>query len=231
MRFSLLIENFLQFLVFALSVAVITEAALAPVNIIATPALAKISEESVDSAPKYSFAYDVQDALTGDSKTHVENRDGDVVRGQYSLNEPDGTRRIVDYTADSVNGFNAVVRRAPLVAVANTAVAAEPLIVKPVAQPLIAKSIAAPLLARAAPIRAEVGQKQTAKLEDFDTVSVEAAPADASNSVAAEPVPALSQPAVVPVTKTAQIIQASYVGSPVFTTYSRLATPLTFALV
>jgi Insect cuticle protein len=33
------------------------------------------------------------------------------VKGQYSLVEADGTRRIVDYTADSVHGFNAVVSK------------------------------------------------------------------------------------------------------------------------
>lgn len=32
------------------------------------------------------------------------------------MNDPDGTRRTVDYTADPVNGFNAVVRKEPLVA-------------------------------------------------------------------------------------------------------------------
>jgi len=34
-----------------------------------------------------------------------------VVQGAYSLIEADGTRRIVEYTADPVHGFNAVVRR------------------------------------------------------------------------------------------------------------------------
>lgn len=43
-----------------------------------------------------------------------ETRSGDVVQGRYSLVEPDGTRRVVDYTADPVNGFNAVVSREPL---------------------------------------------------------------------------------------------------------------------
>lgn len=38
-------------------------------------------------------------------------RVGDVVKGQYSLAEPDGTIRIVKYTADKHNGFNAVVTR------------------------------------------------------------------------------------------------------------------------
>lgn len=38
-------------------------------------------------------------------------RDGDVVKGQYSLVEPDGSVRVVDYVADPVNGFNAVVSK------------------------------------------------------------------------------------------------------------------------
>ncbi|PNF23312.1 hypothetical protein B7P43_G17093 [Cryptotermes secundus] len=64
--------------------------------------------------PQYSFAYKVQDALTGDSKGHQESRNGDYVQGVYYLVEPDGTRRIVEYTAAHVNGFNAVVRREPV---------------------------------------------------------------------------------------------------------------------
>lgn len=32
-------------------------------------------------------------------------------RSQYSLIEPDGSRRTVDYTADPINGFNAVVSK------------------------------------------------------------------------------------------------------------------------
>lgn len=35
--------------------------------------------------------------------------------GSYSVVEPDGTVRTVIYTADSINGFNAVVQRGPLV--------------------------------------------------------------------------------------------------------------------
>ncbi|KAJ8709167.1 hypothetical protein PYW07_008993 [Mythimna separata] len=70
----------------------------------------------VDPLPQYSYGYDVQDALTGDYKGHQEHRNGDLVTGSYSVVDPDGTRRIVDYTADPLNGFNAVVRREPLVA-------------------------------------------------------------------------------------------------------------------
>ncbi|CAD7084142.1 unnamed protein product [Hermetia illucens] len=79
----------------------------------AAPVLAKAVDE-YDPHPQYNFAYDVQDALTGDSKSQSESRDGDVVRGQYSLIDADGHQRIVDYTADPVNGFNAVVQRNPL---------------------------------------------------------------------------------------------------------------------
>jgi len=61
--------------------------------------------------PSYTFAYQVQDQITGDSKSQQETRQGDVVKGQYSLIEPDGTRRTVDYTADPTNGFNAYVQK------------------------------------------------------------------------------------------------------------------------
>ncbi|CAK9796394.1 Larval cuticle protein A3A [Anthophora quadrimaculata] len=67
-----------------------------------------------DPHPQYTYAYDVQDSLTGDSKSQQESRDGDVVSGSYSFIEADGTRRIVEYTADPVNGFNAVVHREPV---------------------------------------------------------------------------------------------------------------------
>ncbi|CAH2054521.1 unnamed protein product, partial [Iphiclides podalirius] len=76
--------------------------------------VAKVAVEEYDAHPQYSFAYDVQDGLTGDSKSQHESRDGDVVQGSYSVVDPDGTKRTVDYTADPHNGFNAVVRKEPL---------------------------------------------------------------------------------------------------------------------
>ncbi|PNF41981.1 hypothetical protein B7P43_G13676 [Cryptotermes secundus] len=59
--------------------------------------------------PKYEFKYGVNDQHTGDIKEQSEQRDGDVVKGQYSLVEPDGTTRTVKYTSDKHNGFNAEV--------------------------------------------------------------------------------------------------------------------------
>lgn len=65
----------------------------------------------------------VNDPLTGDNKHQKEERDGDVVRGEYSLVEPDGNVRrgmsnnifiinnaifvlSVQYYADWQSGFN-----------------------------------------------------------------------------------------------------------------------------
>ncbi|XP_053677476.1 adult-specific cuticular protein ACP-20-like [Anopheles nili] len=60
--------------------------------------------------PKYKFEYGVKDYHTGDHKSQWEIRDGDVVKGEYTLDEPDGSTRIVKYHADSKNGFEAVVK-------------------------------------------------------------------------------------------------------------------------
>ncbi|XP_067013075.2 cuticle protein 21-like [Anabrus simplex] len=92
-----------------------------PVAYAAAPAVAKVAapvavDTDYDPNPSYSYSYDIQDALTGDSKGQQESRQGDVVQGSYSLVEPDGTRRTVEYHADPVNGFNAVVHREPAVA-------------------------------------------------------------------------------------------------------------------
>lgn len=61
--------------------------------------------------PKYQYNYGVADGVTGDQKSQHEVRDGGVVKGSYSVVEPDGSVRVVDYAADDVNGFNAVVKR------------------------------------------------------------------------------------------------------------------------
>uniref|UniRef100_A0AAG5CV24 Larval cuticle protein A3A n=1 Tax=Anopheles atroparvus TaxID=41427 RepID=A0AAG5CV24_ANOAO len=84
---------------------------------------APVQAEFTDAYPQYQYAYNVQDTLTGDSKTQEETRDGDIVKGSYSLIEPDGSRRIVNYYADPINGFNAVVQKDVPVAVATPAVA------------------------------------------------------------------------------------------------------------
>lgn len=82
----------------------------------AAPVIAKVAVAGdYDPNPQYSFSYDVKDALTGDSKSQHETRNGDSVQGAYSLTEPDGSIRTVEYTADPHNGFNAVVHKGPAV--------------------------------------------------------------------------------------------------------------------
>lgn len=66
---------------------------------------------SAQSYPAYRFEYGVHDPQSGDVKKQYEERDGDTVRGYYSLMEPDGSIRLVEYTADSKNGFQAVVKK------------------------------------------------------------------------------------------------------------------------
>ncbi|XP_026328651.1 cuticle protein 18.6-like [Hyposmocoma kahamanoa] len=59
--------------------------------------------------PKYEFAYEVKDTHTHDIKSQHEIRDGDVVKGEYSLHQPDGAVRTVKYYGDHKSGFNAEV--------------------------------------------------------------------------------------------------------------------------
>lgn len=90
----------------------------------------------IDPHPQYAYAYNVQDAITGDSKSQQEVRDGDVVKGSYSVVDADGSLRTVFYTADPINGFNAIVQRGPV----------------PVAAPVVAAPAPAlPVLPRAVP--------------------------------------------------------------------------------
>ncbi|XP_037943248.1 pupal cuticle protein Edg-84A-like [Teleopsis dalmanni] len=84
---------------------------------VATAGLLPVGQERAEEYeghPNYSFNYEVQDIETGDNKAQSETRDGDVVRGQYSLDEADGYRRIVEYSVEGESGFNAVVRREPI---------------------------------------------------------------------------------------------------------------------
>lgn len=103
-----------------------------------------VRAEPVDPNPAYSFSYGVSDPATGDQKDAAETLQNGVVHGSYSLVEPDGHVRRVTYTADKINGFNAVVER--------TGAAAHAVAAPVVAAP-VAKVIAAPAqVAVAAPV-------------------------------------------------------------------------------
>lgn len=119
---------------------------VAKLAVAAAPAYAKVAED-YDPNPQYSYAYDIQDSLTGDSKSQQETRSGDVVQGSYSLIDADGLKRTVEYTADPHNGFNAVVHREPL---GHKVVAAAPVVAAKIAPVQYAK-VAAPVAHYAAP--------------------------------------------------------------------------------
>ncbi|XP_023717724.1 cuticle protein 19-like [Cryptotermes secundus] len=68
--------------------------------------------EDYHAPAHYKFNYAVHDPHTGDVKNQWESRDGDVVKGSYSLVQPDGATRTVEYTADKHNGFSAIVKTA-----------------------------------------------------------------------------------------------------------------------
>ncbi|XP_028147595.1 larval cuticle protein A1A-like [Diabrotica virgifera virgifera] len=94
-------------------VALISLVLVVNAGLIAQPLQKVVVPEEYNPNPQYSFLYEVQDPLTGDSHGQYETREGDVVKGAYALMDSDGTRRLVEYTADPVNGFNAVVSKQP----------------------------------------------------------------------------------------------------------------------
>ena len=69
----------------------------------------KLDGQDIYSNAKYNYANDNSDVKNSD---HWEERDGNVVKGGYTLYEADGTKRIVEYTADKQNGFKAIVTKA-----------------------------------------------------------------------------------------------------------------------
>ncbi|XP_075160852.1 cuticular protein 76Bd [Haematobia irritans] len=97
----------------ALSSHALTPAAYLRTAPVIKPAKIKVMTdrhlEYFNDHPRYAFEYGVNDPTTGDIKHQREERDGDVVRGEYSLVEPDGNVRTVKYYADWETGFHAEV--------------------------------------------------------------------------------------------------------------------------
>ncbi|KAG6456093.1 larval cuticle protein A2B [Manduca sexta] len=75
--------------------------------------LSIIVKDPLPSPSDYKYSYNIDDPTTGDSKSQHEVRLGDTVSGAYSVVDPDGTKRIVEYTADAKHGFQATVREEP----------------------------------------------------------------------------------------------------------------------
>lgn len=79
------------------------------------PATTKAPEwqPEAEKPANYEFQYEVNEPSTGDIKQQQEMAKDGVVKGQYWLIQPDGSKRIVDYTADDKNGFQATVKIIP----------------------------------------------------------------------------------------------------------------------
>ncbi|KAG5674715.1 hypothetical protein PVAND_004667 [Polypedilum vanderplanki] len=74
---------------------------------------AHVEWKEPETPATYDFKYEVHDEHTGDLKRHSESSVHGAVKGQYSLIDSDGYKRIVDYTADPHHGFQATVKREP----------------------------------------------------------------------------------------------------------------------
>lgn len=70
---------------------------------------------NVKDDSNYDIAYSVSDMTTGDIKSHQETRRGDEVNGQYTILDSDGFQRRVNYRANNRDGFDAEVKREPIV--------------------------------------------------------------------------------------------------------------------
>lgn len=92
---------------------------------------------AAEAPANYQFQYDINDAQTGDAHSQHETAENGAIRGSYELNDSDGFRRIVDYTADDVHGFQANVRREPLNVHVIKKIVAQPVVHK-VIQPVVA---------------------------------------------------------------------------------------------
>ncbi|XP_043484833.1 larval cuticle protein A2B-like [Leptopilina heterotoma] len=113
--FDMAIKIFVIFFATSLMMARASVVPGIPALAVAPPPPPLVKVDNYDPHPQYTYAYNVHDTLTGDAKSQHETRNGDVVSGSYSLIEADGTRRIVEYFADPINGFNAVVHREPAI--------------------------------------------------------------------------------------------------------------------
>ncbi|XP_075970252.1 cuticular protein 66D isoform X6 [Anticarsia gemmatalis] len=70
-------------------------------------------KEEYDPHPSYQFGFDVNDDQYTNYQNRKEQRDGDVIKGSYSVVDSDGFVRTVTYTADPKEGFKAEVSRQP----------------------------------------------------------------------------------------------------------------------
>jgi outer membrane biosynthesis protein TonB len=72
-----------------------------------------ISTKNQQPNPSYQFGFDVKDDEFTNYQNRKEQREGNVIKGSYSVVDADGFIRTVSYTADPKEGFKAEVVREP----------------------------------------------------------------------------------------------------------------------
>lgn len=72
-----------------------------------------IVNKQFQPSPSYQFGFDVNDDQFTNYQNRKEERQGDVIKGSYSVVDSDGFIRTVTYTADPKEGFKAQVERKP----------------------------------------------------------------------------------------------------------------------
>jgi len=180
-----------------------------------------VQPEPYDPHPQYNYGYSVSDGLTGDSKSAHESRDGDVVKGQYSLVEPDGAILTVTDTADPIRGFNAVVERsAPTAVVAKAAVP----VARAIAPVAVARPVAyaQPAYAHAAPVayaQPAVRYAQPAPVAYAQPAYAHAAPVAYAQPALRYAAPVARVAAPVAVAHHAPIARVAHAGAVVSTTF------------
>ncbi|KAI5645222.1 insect cuticle protein domain-containing protein [Phthorimaea operculella] len=71
------------------------------------PARLRDPQEDYDPNPSYQFGFDVNDDQYTNYQNRKEQREGDVIKGSYSVVDSDGFIRTVNYIADPKEGFRA----------------------------------------------------------------------------------------------------------------------------
>merc|ERR1711936_640944 len=69
-----------------------------------------VHKPAYDGPAVYQYGYAVQDDYSKANFAANENRDGDVVTGEYRVALPDGRTQIVTYTANGYDGYVADVK-------------------------------------------------------------------------------------------------------------------------
>ncbi|XP_022824787.1 cuticle protein-like [Spodoptera litura] len=202
-----------HFLTFSALVAAATAVAI-PVVPVAKLAYAQPAYAQPEAPAHYEYTYSVHDNQSGDVKQQQESRSGDAVHGSYSLVQPDGVHRIVDYTADEEHGFNAVVRYEGT----------------PIAQAPAKVAYAAPVAYAHAPVTKVVAAAPVAKVTYAAPVAKLAYAAPVAKIAYAAPVAKLAYAApVAKVAYSAAPAQVTYAHAPAQVTYAQAPAEVTYA--